>query len=120
MDMTAEFLEQAVNYLKTAPSRDARREPRVAVEARICIEPSGVQWEDGLPPSVDGWTRDITPSGVCVLCPRPMQVGESFVIHLPRTAATPAPSRILCEVRHCTPETSGTYSIGAVFLQWAA
>lgn len=120
MDMTAEFLEQVVSYLNTAPCRDGRREPRVGVEARICIEPPGVQWEDGLPPSIDAWTRDITPSGVCVSCPRSMNVGDSFVMHLPRAAGTPTPSRILCEVRHCTRDDEGHYSIGAVFLQWAA
>lgn len=120
MEMTAELLEQMVSYLKAAPARDGRREPRVGVEARICIEPGGVQWEDGLPPSLPGWVRDITPSGVCVSSPRAMKEGERFIIYLPGTSSTPSPARILCEARHCTADVDGEYSIGAVFLQWAA
>ena len=85
---------------------DKRRASRLSVDAE-CTVIVGDSTEGTVAHIVD-----ISPRGICLLYPTPLQGGGQFVIHLPREDAAPMP--MLCTVVHCR-RSDNIYRIGAEF-----
>ena len=92
-----------------ATAGELRSEPRVEVSAPVTLRHAGG--------SVQAETRDITPSGICVMCdgwsPQP---GEQFTLDLPLPSAPGAPRSIRCVVRNRAPAGADRFRIGAAFV----
>jgi len=88
---------------------ERRRSARVEVRSRV---PIALLCKGELLPAIPIMVKDISPRGVNILFPEPLQAGQQFTLELssPREAIT-----LLCNVMHCRLDESGLHSIGAEF-----
>ncbi|MGE5609806.1 MAG: PilZ domain-containing protein [Bacillota bacterium] len=90
--------------------RDKRKVPRI--DFSRCIEVIPVKDHRPTPP-IQARTRDISATGIGILCSRPMPAGDAFLICLPQKRG--GQTWIVCNVTRCKPAAENLYIIGAVF-----
>jgi hypothetical protein len=88
---------------------ERRRAARIDVHSRV---PIALLSKGKLLPAVPILVKDISPRGVNILFPEPLEAGQQFTLELssPRNSIT-----LLCNVMHCRRDESGLHSIGAEF-----
>jgi hypothetical protein len=114
MELSAELFEQTIRLFKgdgSAIKNQRRTHPRVGIRCHIKIVPI----EAGVPGEpIEVWTRDISRTGIGIICSQKMRAGDRFVVHFPRADAT-APLGLVCTIKCCSQLSKGVYSIGAIF-----
>lgn len=114
MELSAELFEQTIRLFKgdgSAIKNQRRCHPRVGIRCRIKIVPI----ENGLPGEpVEVWTRDISRTGIGIICSQKMKSGDRFVVRFPRADSAP-PLGLVCTIKCCSQLSKGVYSIGAIF-----
>ena len=114
MDLTAETLLEVLKSLRSdAPAGQMRRRqlPRVGVSLRLMILPCGEPAGSTAGPAVVR-LRNLSRHGLGFVHNRPLSLGQSFVITLPREAGGSV--QMLGRVERCRPlDGGGSYDIGA-------
>ena len=114
MDLTAETLLEVLRSLRSdAPAAGQMRRrqlPRVGVSLRLLILPCGGSADAGGPAVVR--LRNLSRHGLGFVHNRPLALGQSFVITLPREAGGSV--QMLGRVERCRPlDGGGSYDVGA-------
>jgi hypothetical protein len=108
MELTADMLRELQGCRSDAARPgDRRRRPRVG--ARLLATISAPHCE-AVRASVR--VRDVSSGGIAFLFPRPLQIGATFVLHVPATRNRT--KRVPCEVTRCERVSSDLYRIGAM------
>jgi len=114
MELSAELFEQTIRLFKgdgSAIKNQRRCYPRVGIRCHIKIVPI----EAGRPGEpIEVWTRDISRTGIGIICSQKMKAGDRFVVHFPRESEAP-PLGLVCTIKCCSQLSKGVYAIGAVF-----
>jgi PilZ domain len=114
MELSAELFEQTIRLFKgdgAAIKNQRRCHPRVGIRCQIKIVPI----KDGVPAEpIEVWTRDISRTGIGIICSQKMRAGDRFVVHFPRESEE-APLGLVCTIKCCNQLTKGVYAIGAIF-----
>ncbi len=114
MELSAELFEQTIRLFKGDGStikHQRRAQPRVGIRCRIKIVPI----EAGVPAeAIEVWTRDISRTGIGIICSHKMEAGDRFVVRFPR-ANEARPLALVCTVKCCSQLSKGVYAIGAIF-----
>ncbi|MGE5609807.1 MAG: PilZ domain-containing protein [Bacillota bacterium] len=91
------------------------RNKRTGVRVALPLLAHAIPVAHGLPaPSIHARVRDISSTGISILCHHPMRTGDSFLICLSRKDQTPIWA--VCQVTRCRSTGDGIYLIGAGFL----
>jgi|GEM_PF-5251409 len=111
MVLSADFFERILKTLKTdASSSDKRAAKRIGIRAQVRI----TRFNGKIPePAERVWTRDISESGIGILCPKTMKIGQYFVLELPREEDEPV--RIVCQAKRRQVIEKELCVIGAAF-----
>jgi hypothetical protein len=88
---------------------ERRRSHRVDVKMRV---PVALLRKGALMPAAPILVRDISPRGVKILYPEPLEAGEQFTMEL---SSPKNPIKLLCIVTNCRRDQSGLHSVGAEF-----
>jgi hypothetical protein len=114
MELSAELFEQTIRLFKgdsSAMKNQRRCHPRVGIRCHIKIVPI----EAGAPGEpIEVWTRDISRTGIGIICSQKMKIGDRFVVRFPRETEAP-PLGLVCTIKCCNQLTKGVYAIGAIF-----
>jgi hypothetical protein len=110
MQLPPELFEEILAFTRPDPHEDMREAPRIPLTATIVAQPAG----GGCGGDVRVHVRDMSPEGMGVMSTRPFEVGQRFVVILPR--GTEPQVTIVCEVRHCTRVADAIYHVGVLFL----
>lgn len=115
MELTAETLLEVLRSLRCDPTSAAmrrRRLPRVGVRLRLKILPFG---EGGAGPRMPQPAivrlRDLSRRGLGFVHSAPLEVGQSFIITLPREAGGHV--HMLGQVERCRALEGGSWEIGS-------
>jgi PilZ domain-containing protein len=114
MELSAEFFEQTIAIMKgdCAPGKQSKRaQPRVGIRCRIKLHSVGT---GGASAPVEAWTRDISRTGVGMICSRRVNAGGRYCLMLSRKSGD-APLLLYCTVKNCSELAPGIFAIGAVF-----
>jgi hypothetical protein len=115
VELSLERVADAVAALRSEawdrPEQDRRVLPRIPVWAHRTIQLTGIDQRHAL----DVWLTDLACGGMGFLSPRPLAVGQEFVVTLP--AAETSASTVLCQVVHCQPAPNGAFTVGSRFLR---
>lgn len=116
MELSAEVFEQTISRIKADKGRapDKRAHPRVGVRYRMKI---GVIEAKKLGKPIDVWVRDLSRSGIGIMCPLQMLVGAQFIIMLPHLDDAP-PLKLVCKVTNCRALAPGMFAVGADFKEF--
>lgn len=117
MELTAEILQRVVNADQVrfgARSSEKRQSPRLPLGVPILVESLS-----GDSPNLRVRARDISKSGIGLLCARPMELGMLILLRLPQHGGKPI--EIQCKVVRCEDVGDGLYVVGATFEEvWEA
>ena len=96
-------------------SEDARfdRELRSAHRENLVFPVSIFRNEES--PAISGFSRNVSVSGICVLCDTEMAKGDRVTLEIYRLHR-PEPSRVLAECRWCKPFGDAFFASGWQFL----
>ena len=116
MELTAETLLEVLRSLRCDPTSAAmrrRRLPRVGVRLRLKILPFGEGPGNGprMPQPAVVRLRDLSRRGLGFVHSSPLEVGQSFIITLPREAGGHV--HMLGQVERCRALEGGSWEIGS-------
>ena len=112
-ELLAEFVSCLRQELRHGLSDERRALPRFKVWAPMWITPVAPGDQQGKPYRV--WLRDVSRGGVGLMYPRPMTLGEEFLIAMPVLVGEP--QWFVCRVVYCAGSEEEMYSCGTTFVQ---
>jgi len=106
---------QVERLIQELLSEDARydRELRSAHRENLVFPVSICPSEEGQ--TINGFSRNVSVSGICVLCDTEIATGERVTLEIYRLHR-PEPSRVLAECRWCKPFGDEFFASGWLFL----
>ena len=111
LNSLADVLSAMTSMASRGLGAEKRRATRIRIEAQVTLWPM----VDGTPDvATTGMTRDLSYSGVGLLVARKLQVGDQFLLRLPRTKDQPLLLR--CQVTFAAEMAENLYGVGAEFI----
>ena len=116
MELSAELFEKTLQELKGdggVGGVERRNSPRVGMRCRVKLLPI----VDGrVGPPLEAWTRDISRSGIGIMCPMRLKTNTHYVVSLAHQKDADKEHLVLyCTVRNCEELVRGIYVVGFSF-----